>query len=1027
MRKILLIIVLLINVIFLNAQYFGRNKIQDTKEEWSEINTIHFDVYFPKGNDEFGKLISILAEDAYYYLREDFNTPLKGRIPLIVYPSQQDFMTTNVINQLLSEGVGGFTESYKNRVVIPFNGSYKDLEDVLTHELTHAYINALDHQSVLKGSYGSTNSRLPFWFTEGLPEFLSLVGEEKYNDMFILDLVMNDKLQPLEQVGGYFAYRQGESFLNFIKSEYGRDKVMELFFAFRNQGDPDKVSNDLFGMTFHNLELSWKNYLKRQYLPYLTEMKMPYEFSQRLTDHENEGGSRNYGGKISPDGSEYIYFTDRNWRQSVWLGKFYEPEKNNKKIFTGEASGKFEGFNYDKNNLCWFPDGEKFAFVAKTSKGDRIYFINKKGKVLEDIEIKGIKSIFELDISEDAQKIVFSGASDFQTDIYLYDLVTKELKQITDDIYFNRQASFSKDSSKIAFSSERVMNPRARNGYFSGLTNHIFIYDILSESFEQVTFGEDNYKLPKWVGAGSDSLFVLSDEALSNVYLIDLVNNQKAQITNVISGILDYDMSENRSKLLFSNYQDRGWDLYYFDYPLDDLVMEPYPKPISVAFNNDRELYFNESRFLQIGKTERKFEKEAIDLRNFKGTIVDFNKDRAAEDSDSLVFLNNFEIDDVPDSLKKAPTINDYKVKFQLDNIWGGAGYSSSDGAIGFLQTSFSDLMGNHGLGINIGLAGKLSDSSLSLRYLYLPYRVDFGIGLHYINSESIYLWKVPINHPQIPQYGGTTLPVRNNEKQMGISVMTNLPINKFWRIELTNLVYNYQSDWDISYDLEESWEGANTELNSSFTKEEFNIYRPTLSIVHDNSLYGPTGPLMGWRGIYTIQADIGTEEEESITNYFDIRGYKFFNKRYAVAGRVLGGFSRGKGAYEFELDSFQGVRGYYDDEAGRKNKLLTSLELRFPFLDYMDVAFPLPIILGNIRGAVFTDVGVIWGENAYDNGNYSFDAIEDNKLKDIKMGFGFGPRFSMGYLVLKFDFAWDTDLVNCGKPTYFFSIYEEF
>ena len=42
-------------------------------------------------------------------------------------------------------------------------------------------------------------------------------------------------------------------------------------------------------------------------------------------------------------------------------------------------------------------------------------------------------------------------------------------------------------------------------------------------------------------------------------------------------------------------------------------------------------------------------------------------------------------------------------------------------------------------------------------------------------------------------------------------------------------------------------------------------------------------------------------------------------------------------------------------------------------------------------------------------------------------MGFGFGPRFSMGYLVLKFDFAWDTNLVDCGKPTYFFSIYEEF
>ncbi len=1015
MRKILLITILLINILFLNAQYFGRNKIQDTKEEWSEINTIHFDIYFPKGSDEFGKMISIIAEDAYYYLRESFNTPLKGRIPLIVYPSQQDFMTTNVISQLLSEGVGGFTESYKNRVVIPFNGSYKDLEDVLTHELTHAYVNALDNQSALKGSYGSTNSRLPFWFTEGLPEFLSLVGEEKYNDMFILDLVLNDKLQPLEQVGGYFAYRQGESFLNFINSEYGRDKVMELFYAFRHQGDPDKVAKELFGMTFHNLELSWKNYLKRKYLPYLTEMKMPYEFSQRLTDHENEGGSRNYGGRISPDGSKYIYFTDRNWRQSVWLGSFYEPEKNNKKIFTGEATGKFEGFNYDKNNLCWFPDGEKFALVAKTAKGDRIYFMNTKGKVLDVIEIEGVDSIFELDISDDAQKMVFSGASNFQTDLYIYDLETKEINQITNDIYFNRQPNFSKDSAKIAFVSERVLNPRLRDGYFSGLTNHIYIYDILSKSFEQVTFGEDNYKLPKWIGASSDSLFVLSDEKLSNLYLLDLVNNQKAQVTNVISGVLSYDMSDNRSKLLFSDYHDRGWDLYYYDYPLDNLTMEAYSKPVPVAFDNDRELFFNENRYQEIGKADRKFEKVSVDLRNFKGTIVDFNKEREVDKPDSLVFLTNFQIDDVPDSLRVTPTIGDYKVKFRLDNIWGGAGYSSSDGAVGFVQASFSDLMGNHGLGINLGLAGKLDDSSLSLRYLYLPYRVDFGIGAHYLNSESIYRDRYSPN-----------VFYKKNEQQMGLSLMTNYPLNKFWRIELTNLVFNYKSDWDLSLDYEENWTGIGEELDPVFSKEDYLIYRPTLSIVHDNSLYGPTGPLMGWRGVYTLQADIGTKEEESITNYFDIRGYKFFNKRYAVAGRVLGGFSRGKGAYEFELDSFQGVRGYYDNEPGRKNKLMTSLELRFPFLDYMDIAFPLPVVLGNIRGAVFTDVGVIWGENAYDE-DYSFDAIKDNRLEDIKMGFGFGPRFSLGYLVLKFDFAWDTDLVDYGKPTYFFSIYEEF
>lgn len=1019
MRKLILISVLLINVLFLNAQYFGRNKIQNKKEEWSEIATIHFDIYFPKGNDEFGKLISVIAEDTYYYLRDSFVTPLRGRIPLIVYSSQQDFMTTNVISALLSEGVGGFTESYKNRVVVPFNGSYKDLEDVLTHELTHAYINSLDHQGLLKGSYGATNSRLPFWFTEGLPEFLSLRGEDKYNDMYILDMVLNDRLIPMEYVGGFFAYRQGDAFINYISQEYGKEKVMELFYALRNQGDPDKVTKKLFGLTFANLQTSWQSSLKKKYLPLLSSMKMPYEVSQRLTDYKEQGGSRNYGGQISPDGSSYIYFTDRNWRQSVWLGSFYEPDKNNKKIFTGEATGKFEGFNFDKNNLCWFPDGQSFAFAAKTSTNDKIYFMNKKGKVQKSLDFDQIDSIFELDISQDGKKIVFSGATNFQTNLFLYDLEADSLFQITDDIYFDRQPAFSHDGSKIAFASERDYTPNKRNGHFSGLTNHIYIYDLLSDSFEQVTFGTDDYTQPTWAGNSNEFLLLLNNKTLSNVYLLDLVGSQIGQVTNLISGVLDYSMNSTQSKLLLTNYHEKGWDLFYQDFPLDDVTMEECPPPNHVNFHPDKTQLINVDRLTEIGKTTRKFKKPDLDLTNFRGTIIDFDKDRATEKSDSISFDYNLMVDNVPDSLKVEATIQDYRVKFKLDNIWGGAGYSSSDGAVGFVQAGFSDLMGNHGLGINLGLAGKLDDSSLSIRYLYLPYRVDFGIGLHYLNTESIYRDRVQRNRFY-----------RENEQQIGMSLMTNYPLNKFWRIELSNLVYKYKSDWDISFDFENSWQSANTDMNSLFKKKDYLLYRPTLSLVHDNSLYGPTGPLMGWRGVYTLQADIGSTEEESITNYFDLRGYKMFHKRYAVAGRVLGGFSHGKGANEFKLTGYNGVRGYFESERGRKYKLLTSLELRFPFLDYLDMAFPLPVVFGNIRGAVFADAGVIWGESQFEKDNnidYSFNAKDGKKLDDIKLGFGFGPRFSLGPLVLKLDIAWNTDLVSCGKPTYFFSIFEDF
>ncbi|MFA6721151.1 MAG: hypothetical protein WCR92_07035, partial [Candidatus Cloacimonadaceae bacterium] len=126
------------------AYYFGQNKVNLVPEEWSTLQTMHFDIYFPRGEDEFGRVAALMAEETYYMLKEQLTFPISSRIPVMFYSSKTSFQGTNIIYPLLSEGVGGFTESLRNRVAIPFDGSYADLEELLAHELTHAYANALD-------------------------------------------------------------------------------------------------------------------------------------------------------------------------------------------------------------------------------------------------------------------------------------------------------------------------------------------------------------------------------------------------------------------------------------------------------------------------------------------------------------------------------------------------------------------------------------------------------------------------------------------------------------------------------------------------------------------------------------------------------------------------------------------------------------------------------------------------------------------------------------------------------------------
>ena len=205
------------------AYSFGQNKVNYAPQEFSTIQTMHFDIYFPAGEVQFGRTVALMAEDVYYYIKAEFKVPILTRIPIVFYSTKTEFLSTNITYNLLTEGIGGFTESLHNRVVVPFDGSYAALEELLAHELTHAYINAMDNR------YMNPNSMLrptsfPFWFSEGLPEYLSVGGEDDYNNMYLLDMVINNSIGKLSRTDGYLAYRMGESFLTFIAEQWGRGR-----------------------------------------------------------------------------------------------------------------------------------------------------------------------------------------------------------------------------------------------------------------------------------------------------------------------------------------------------------------------------------------------------------------------------------------------------------------------------------------------------------------------------------------------------------------------------------------------------------------------------------------------------------------------------------------------------------------------------------------------------------------------------------------------------------------------------------
>ncbi|MGC9315891.1 MAG: hypothetical protein ACP5G4_09765, partial [bacterium] len=122
----------------LRAETFGRNKVQYETFDWKTVETPHFKFYYPEGFGDLALRAGEILEAALPQIRSDLSQRPIDEFPVIIYPTQADFQETNVIQAILGEGTGGFTESMKTRVVVPFNGSYEDFRHVLVHEVAHA-------------------------------------------------------------------------------------------------------------------------------------------------------------------------------------------------------------------------------------------------------------------------------------------------------------------------------------------------------------------------------------------------------------------------------------------------------------------------------------------------------------------------------------------------------------------------------------------------------------------------------------------------------------------------------------------------------------------------------------------------------------------------------------------------------------------------------------------------------------------------------------------------------------------------
>ncbi|HTW91066.1 MAG TPA: BamA/TamA family outer membrane protein [bacterium] len=662
------------------AQYsdFGENKVQTRDYEFQTYETQHFRVLFYPGGEGLAEFAARSAEEYYAKTSGDLGVEVEGKIPLILYLSPGQFSETNVITDVIDEGVGGFSEVIKNRIVIPFDGSYSNLHHVIGHELTHIFEFQMYYHSKLASLLGAVDEfEIPLWVTEGFAEYQSGWVNISSDD-FMRDLVISNRLVPLDNLSdemGYLVYREGESFFRYVEQKYGRKKVYEFMHALQSRRSVDGAFASTFGVSVKRFSTDWEEYLRVKYWPQITRLDNFKILAKRLTNHAEDGSVYNTAPAISPSGTKIVMISDRLEYTDVYVISAFDGRVL-KRLVKGERSGGFESMHLLRPGAAWSPDENSIAVVTTSAGRDNLALVDyETGKVKRRI-YGNLDAIYSPRFSPDGRKIVFVGIKNGFSDIYTADVDGGEPTRVTYDVYDDRDPVFSPGGDSIAFISDRP----DEGAVWSPGQYAVWIRDT-SGVVNRLTARGGEISHPEFSHSGQYLLYAASDSA-SNIYVYSLATNRVVRRTDLLGDASYLTLSRDDRKLAFAYFSNVGWDVAEI---LDPLVNIPsdsgkqYIPPLDTF----------------------RFDKNGLDFSQVKP--VGFN--------------------------------------LSLDYASGAASYGtgSAGGFEGLVDIAFSDMLGDSRFEVYTDLYGNILNSDFIFQYWYLPQRIDYGFTFYQLQDIRRY------------------------------------------------------------------------------------------------------------------------------------------------------------------------------------------------------------------------------------------------------------------------------------------------
>ncbi len=657
---------------------FGKNKVQYHSFDWLTLRGAHVEIYYYPEEEPLARVALANAEEAYTDLSARFQHEVTRAIPLIVYSSHQHFEQTNVSPFFLPEGVEGFTEFAKGRVVLPYTGSYAEFRHVIHHEMVHVFQFSIVEEAYKK-HHKSSYLVPPLWFSEGLAEYWSAPWDAQ-GDMVLSDLVLESRVPDIGNLwhydGTFTVYKLGQSLCAYIAEKYGEDALRRLYTDIYQEDRFDRLLQRVTGVSARRISEDWIFSLKRRYFPRVKD-----QVSLALAAEER---AVSQGVNVKPvavpdstilGGDRYLFLSARSGYTNIYMASAKGPERDVKSIVRGQRTAQFESFHPFQSRIGVSRRGE-LAFVSKWNERDALFVMDlRTKKILLKRHIEDLISLASPAWSPDGSRIAFSGQKPSgQSDLYVLDRDSGEVRALTNDFYSDADPTWSPDGRLIAFTSDRTRF--GKDGHLN-----LFLIDTQTLQVRYLTCGPWTDQSPAWSPDGSRIAFASDRAGIWNLFAVDTLG-QGTRLSRMIGSAMDPAWMPDSRGILFTGYRRGGFGVY--ELPAAEAGVDSFRLAIA----------------------------ESPETWGWDDVLA-----------------------------RTAPAPSTYTPRYGLDIVQGGIVVDPSEQDGQGIQGTFSDILGNRLFHFRVGNTAQTTGEILSrmnagLWFIDLQHRWNYGVGVFHFAGD---------------------------------------------------------------------------------------------------------------------------------------------------------------------------------------------------------------------------------------------------------------------------------------------------